>query len=112
MFVTRPDSKQQDDVRQVSKAIADFASAFPALHEYLTFTTYPDGGERQTSTLLFFLEEGLWKLCLCDRASDRTLWASGDAIEDCLLTVEGQLQEGRAAWRQSRQAKHGRRKSS
>lgn len=103
MFVSRPGEKDGMAIRSPSKGCVEFAKDYPALHEYLTAETYDDGSPRQTSTMLFFVEDGGFKLCFCDRDLDRTVWAHDDSIEECLLSLEAVLSSGTAVWRKSGQ---------
>lgn len=78
-----------------------FRARYPALSEWLSADSYPEGGARETSTLLFFVEGGGWKGCLNDRDQKRGLWASGGALEEVLTALEDHLQAGTGEWRQS-----------
>ena len=89
----------------LAKGVEEFAKDCPAVYEYLTMDRYPDGGERQVATLIIFLEEGRWKGCLSDRESDRTLWKTADTIEDMLLEMDADIQEGGTGFRRSTQRK-------
>jgi hypothetical protein len=69
------------------------------LLEHLTETQYSDGSERQTSTLLLFVEDGLWKARLADRAAGEQLWLSGATLGQLMDTLEDALTTGNADWR-------------
>lgn len=71
----------------------------PLLFEYLTARTFEDGSERETSTLLIFASEGVWKACLNDRAEQRALWASGASYADAIAALESLLDSGAETWR-------------
>lgn len=73
----------------------------PALGEYLTATTYPDGGQRQTATVLVFVEDGVVKGCLRDRDTDMSLWASSGSIQGVLEALDAALAEPNPAWRKN-----------
>lgn len=77
----------------------------PGLMEFLTVDSYPDGEVRQRSTLLVFVEEGVVKVCLNDRAEERSLWRSAASMEDCLLELETALQSEGTDWRKSGKGK-------
>jgi len=77
----------------------------PAVVEYLTATSWPDGEVRETATLLLFAEDGGIKACLSDRAQGRTLWRAGEGIEGAVKALEEAIKGGSADWRRSRGAK-------
>jgi hypothetical protein len=74
-------------------------STLPALWEYLTCDTWPDGKRRQTSTLSIFVEDGKVKASLNDRAMQRGLYATGSSLGDALLCLEHAIATDRADWR-------------
>lgn len=81
-----------------------WAEKFPALLEFLTERETEDGKPRITSTMLVVAEDGLWKLCLTDRAQangnfDYKLWKSGETLHDALLALDHDLQQATAEWR-------------
>jgi hypothetical protein len=73
----------------------------PCLWEYLTAEKWDDGSARQTSTLLFFVEDGRVKVCLNDRAAGRTAWATGTGFLDAMQSLEAALDGERVEWRKS-----------
>jgi hypothetical protein len=73
--------------------------AFPTLHAYLADTTWETGEERETATLTLFVEEGVFKACLNDRASGRSAWVSGHAFQALLKTLEAGLATDEIVWR-------------
>lgn len=68
------------------------------LLDYLTMLVDP-GGERQTSTLTIFAEEGQWKVCLSDRETGMVLFRSGETLFATLDALEKACTSGRADWR-------------
>jgi predicted RNase H-like HicB family nuclease len=70
-----------------------------ALGEYLTLEVWEDGTARRTSTLLMFIEDGVWKVCLRDRANSRTLWRAGESPEEALAALEAALEGDATDWR-------------
>lgn len=87
---TGPDSVFSDSL---------FRQEYPMLSDYLTEDKWEDGQPRQTSTLMFCIEEGSWRGCLNDRACERSLWRSGACMEDCLAGLENALMGGTSDWR-------------
>lgn len=73
----------------------------PAVMEYLTAASYPDGSPRERSTISVFVEDGVVKACLSDRDQARTLWRSGPSVEDALMALETAIADGSADWRRS-----------
>lgn len=73
----------------------------PAVTEYLSASSYPDGTQRERAVLSCFIEDGRVKVCLNDRDTGRTLWRSGDGIEDCLILLETAIVDGTADWRRA-----------
>lgn len=85
-----------------SKAAAEWAKRYPALNEYLTLTSYPDGGQRQTATVLLFCEDGVWKGCLRDRDTSRSLWVTSGSPSEVLDDLEATLKTDTAEWRKDK----------
>jgi len=75
----------------------------PMLVEYLTSQRWDDGTARETSTLLIFHDDGMWKGVLNDRALARAGWASGGTLEALLHLFERLLSEERLEWRKAKQ---------
>lgn len=73
----------------------------PAVVEYLTADKFPDGAARERSVLSIFIEDGRVKACLNDRDGGRTLWRSGDGIEDCVALLDLAITDGTADWRRA-----------
>lgn len=95
---------EQDARKQAARSGDDtkWATAHPALHEYLTADKYPDGGLRQTATLLVFCEASEWKACLRDRDTSRTLWISSQSLPELLEALDEVLQGEDAQWRRDK----------
>lgn len=77
-----------------------FATGYPTIWEYLTIRMYESGEERKTSTLLAFVEDGVWKACLNDRDQQRSLWVTGGSHAGALAALEALLEAGGGVWRQ------------
>lgn len=107
MYVSKGDDGK-DGSRPVDCAgMQLFASERPALYEYMTLSKYPDGSQRETSTLLVLCEMGRFKLCLSDRDRGRSLWTTAESIEEGLASLDEDLQLGTADWRRSSGAGRG-----
>ena len=77
----------------------DWVRELPALHEYLTLGTHPDGTVRRTSTLTLFAEHGSWKAWLNERDAGASLCASGPTVADTLAALEVMLEAENCPWR-------------
>lgn len=75
---------------------------YPALFEYLTAATYPDGSQRQTSSLTLFSEDGLFKACLSDRDQGLNLFVSETKLLACFEALELLLGDDNTPWRVAR----------
>lgn len=73
----------------------------PAIVEYLSMETWPDGTDRERSSLLVIVESRMIKVCLTDRANSRSLWRANVSLEECLLGIEAALQNNDGDWRKS-----------
>lgn len=94
-----------EEKRQPGNRLADskdILKDMPAMAEHLTSGTFPDGTERQGSTLLIFCEDGFWKAMINDREAGMTLWTTAESFYDLLQAVEERLQDPKAEWRRPR----------
>lgn len=95
------------DVRNAplgSPAAADsaWAAAIPTVLDYLTQTKWEDGKTREVATILVVAEGGSWRVCLNDRALQRSCWVSGETVHKALEALERALVEDKAGWRAAR----------
>lgn len=72
---------------------------FPNLYDHLTATTYDEGGNRLTSTVLVFVDNGVLKICLNDRDNCRSAFFTAVDLMGCLMAAERALADGTADWR-------------
>lgn len=99
MAIARP-TQDANKVPSGGKPIGgNWSILLPTLWDYLTESTYSDGTARRPSTLLFFCEDGLVKVCLHDRDLARSAWSTGKGEEECLATLEAKLVDGSVEWR-------------
>lgn len=101
-FVQKVEAPANGQGRPGAAGADTLASQFPALVEYLTLATWPDGTARETATLLLLSEDGLWKACLNDRGNERSGWLSGSTLGGLLGSLEAHLAEDRMEWRRHR----------
>ena len=108
-----PKKKEQADMRKPTQGKAtvpgkmslegcDMEKQYPTLFEMITEQRWDSGEERRTSTLLIFLEDGLLKACVNDRALNCSLFLAGDSLAGLLSGVEAALRDGTAVWRPHR----------
>lgn len=100
-FLKRSEAKKEAADSLHAAADQGLEREHPAIHEYLTVKRFDDGTERQTATLLVFCEGGQFKICLSDRDTSQTLWASGETLTDALEALEASLQSPSPQWRTS-----------
>jgi len=74
---------------------------FPTIYDYLTCIQYTGGEARVPSTLLAFVEDGMWKMCLNDRDNARSAWSAGRSAIECLKSLESSLEAATVEWRRS-----------
>jgi len=80
---------------------ASLAASCPALHEFLTLSSLPDGTARTPSTVLFFSDGGLWKAVLNERDAGLCLWATGESLPQLWDELEARLTAPVVDWRPS-----------
>jgi len=83
-------------------ADAEFASRCPALVEYLSARSYPDGTARQTSSMTVFVEDGCFKAVLNDRDQEQALFVSERRFTDLVEALEILLQSDDVPWRKNK----------
>jgi hypothetical protein len=71
----------------------------PILWEYLQAEAYEDGTKRQPSALSVFVEGRVCKVALNDKDVQRSLYASGDTVEEALKALERFLALPKPDWR-------------
>ena len=104
-FVKR--AEQARDAAKTGERASDaaFRARYPALYEWLSLDQYDDGQPRETATLLVFLDDGAFKVCLNDRDQGRSLWATGGSFDASLQALEAFLATGEGDWRSSGQGR-------
>jgi len=75
---------------------------WPILWSYVFQESYPEGGYRNPSTILFFLERGFLKVCLHDRELSRSLFRTSDSVDGCFDALEEALASDTADWKMKR----------
>ena len=81
---------------------SSFEDKWPTVYAYVMQDRFEDGSFRQTSTLLFFLDQGRLKVCLSDRQCSRSLFRSSRSVDGCLDALEEALTTDTADWKSKR----------
>lgn len=76
-----------------------FAGEYPALWEFVSVSTMPNGGKRTRSKLTLFLEGDQWKAALTDPDVEASAFVTADTFLDALRSLETQAQEDTLDWR-------------
>lgn len=80
----------------------DLKERAPTLGHFLCDGAWPDGSIRQTSSLVVFVQDGMFKACLGDKDSNTSLWASSRSFDELLESLECRLTDEQPDWRRSR----------
>lgn len=92
-YLQRVAANDAKRVKEVSAEDQAWRADHEALAEYLTMVNYPDGGQRRTGTLTVFYDAPEWRVCLNDRDTDRSLWATGESLPEALQALDSMLRE-------------------
>jgi len=79
-----------------------FGKKLPSLWEFLTAPKYEDGADRETGTILVFVEDGCVKGCLSNRDSGHVAFVSGSDWASMLAKAEKGLASDSLDWRLSK----------
>ncbi len=73
---------------------------YPIVHGFMTCREGDKKGEfRETASLTLFCEDGMFKVCLSDRESGATLWASSASFQGALDALEATAGKDEPGWR-------------
>jgi len=75
---------------------------YPGLQAFLVQTKWEDGAARLTGTLMLVAEGGRYKVWVHDRDGKRSVWLSGDSVEQVTQHAEDVVSGGPADWRPDR----------
>lgn len=110
-FLSRPTAASNGKQSGVP-APEDVRSHWPAVGEYVYAENYPDGTPRAKSTITLMAGDASgWKLVLNDRQEGRSLWATGESLEDAFCALELQLESANPPWKADRVYKPGGKKT-
>ncbi len=76
----------------------------PALAEFLTAESWPDGAARKPGTVLIFFDDYRVKACLSDRDQGMVMFVTAEAISLVLNACEDALRAPEQDWRPSKSA--------
>lgn len=79
-----------------------FKKDLPALWEYMTAQTYPDGRKRKTATVTLFLGPQGCQASLNDRDNARSIFAAGATFDESLERLDELAQDEDTVWRHDR----------
>jgi len=77
----------------------EFETEFPRMWTLCSAPVDGTGKKRQTSTLVFFLDAGSWKVRLSERNVCLDLWGGGATFRAALAHLEAQLSKSPVPWR-------------
>jgi len=110
MALARPSGSATGSGSGGPLAGGDSATLFPTLWEYLSGDCWDDGSPRVTATMLVFVEDGMVKVCVNDRALQRKCWMTGRSPEAAFSALEAALAQGNVEWRPDKQPGAGKRR--
>jgi len=96
--------KVVSDVAGVRASVSSHADkgSYPCILEHLVEATYPDGSERQTSSLVVVADAQNWRVCLSDRDNARVMWKTGSTLLEALDAIElGLMGDDPSDWRKA-----------
>lgn len=105
VLMKKPVRDAQSSGKQLPISDQRFRESYPTIVEYLTTLKYDDGSSRVPSALSLFIDDGVLKAALNDKDCKRSLYASGDTLEDVLDALEAALSSAEPAWRTWQAAK-------
>jgi len=98
-YVKKPEVGGDAYIPTVEFSDDAFRARFPTLYEYLTCSEWEDGSHRETATLLLFLDSGVLKACINDRAMGRNMFVAGSSLQGALAAAEEALRSENPGWR-------------
>lgn len=105
-FFKRPGKARGDDGKNQPSEIPDcLAQRAPTLGHFLCDEVWPDGECKSRSSLVVFVEDGLFKACLTEKDSNSVLWASCKSFDELLEALEARLTDDQPDWRKGRPRK-------
>jgi len=78
---------------------SEFAKKYPTLVEYLSDSTWSDGGARELSSLSLKFQDGLVLANVNDQDGKRSLYRAAQTVQEALRAIEKALGDPAADWR-------------
>lgn len=85
---------------------AEFEADYPFLFAFLHETKWDDGTQRQTGTMTLFVQDGVLKAVVNDRALERSGFVSGSTLSLLFDALESNLSEDTMDWREKGYGSH------
>ena len=103
----KPPMKKPSDAAKPSAPVsvwqdADFEKQWPCLASWLGETSWDDNTSRETGTMLFFIQDGVLKVCLNDRALNRSVFLSAPSLMCLIDACEAGLECDNLEWRKKK----------
>ncbi len=81
----------------------EFGGSYPGIWDVIARQVWK-GQAIKAGRLIVYCERGKVFLCLCDKESSQVCFCAGDSVDEALLALERQLQDGTADWRKDKRA--------
>lgn len=83
----------------------EFEERYPYVHAFLFPLGHGKGEAPQGASITLFVDQAELKCVLNDRATDRSLWATGRTVSGALQLLEDRLSGDVVEWRRNRQTR-------
>jgi hypothetical protein len=100
----KPNAAAEGTPAHVGGVDSEFSERFPCVWEHVSHQHWDDSTPRVTSTMYWFVEEGVWTLVFGDRALGLVAFVKGDTFTGVLLQMEKSLCAGSVDWRRDKKA--------
>jgi len=74
----------------------------PTVAQFMAADCWPDGEVRERATLIVFVEDGAFKVCLSEKNMQATLWATSATFAGLLEALEDRLTADAPDWRKAK----------
>lgn len=101
-MMKKPDKQPVQAVEKANWVDSSFEKQWPYLASWLAEPVWDDGTVRQTGTLTVFVQEGILKACMNDRAMDRSCFISAPTMEALYDAMEAGLENDNHEWRRKK----------
>ncbi len=101
MALKKPSVAARTD-SSLNGGVCTFSSLHPSLSEWMTAEVWEDSSKRRLPSLTIFSEDGLVKICVNDKATERVAFVSGPSLREALQSIEDGLTRDSLEWRRSK----------